>query len=294
MTTIAAVLTVSAILLYTGQGFFNKLFSISHPGRPVDVTPAFNILYGGFVAAGTLIYSGFSLRPDWISLALGLINGAALFFYNESSIHAAQSGPYTLQSMMISFGGILPPMAVSLTVWGDRLTWVQALGIALMLAAFALYNFQGGKEKKQRIKGLFWFFMVFAANGVFTILTDAHQRLETGAHRNDFIFITFITAALISALSLLLSKNQGARQAFRMPGKALAFALLSSLCATVAIHVQLVALNHVPSSLLYPIENGGLLVAHTLLSVAILKEKPRPVQYLGIAAAVAGLVLTNL
>ena len=143
MSMTVAALVVGEILFYTGQGFFAKLFSISHPGRASDATPGFNMLYGLVVALGTWLFTGFQLRPDAFTLTIGCANGIALFFYNFSAIHAAQSGPYTLQSLMSSFGNILIPMAFSICLWGDRLKGLQIIGIVLMLAAFLLYNAQG-------------------------------------------------------------------------------------------------------------------------------------------------------
>ena len=103
-----------------------------------------------------------------------------------------------------------------------------------------------------------------------------------------------MTAMVISALFLIFSRNDGPKKAFHMPGKALLFALLSSGCAAVAIHLQLYTLGRVPSSLLFPMENGGILIFHTFLSRFVLKEKLDKWQLLGVLAAVGGLVLTNL
>ena len=103
-----------------------------------------------------------------------------------------------------------------------------------------------------------------------------------------------IYLVVISALFLIFSRNDGPKKAFHMPGKALLFALLSSGCAAVAIHLQLYTLGRVPSSLLFPMENGGILIFHTFLSRFVLKEKLDKWQLLGVLAAVGGLVLTNL
>ena len=111
---------------------------------------------------------------------------------------------------------------------------------------------------------------------------------------NDLIIIVFLTAALVSALYMLLPRNRAMVRAFRMPKKTLAFALASSACAAVAIHLLLIALNYVPSSILYPTESGGVFLMQTLLSVTVLHESLKKRQYVGIVLAAAGLVLTNI
>ena len=198
MSLAVAVLVAGEILFYTGQGFFSKLFSLSHPGKASDATPGFNMIYGLVVALGTWVFTGFRLRPDALTLVIGSINGVSLFFYNFSAIHAAQSGPYSLQSLMSSFGNILIPMIISFSIWGDRLNGLQLTGIAFMMGAFVLFNSAGLKSLKTGQKGFIWFVMVFIMNGVYSSFNDAQQRLEAGAHRQDMIIITFLTAALFS------------------------------------------------------------------------------------------------
>ena len=269
-------LVIGEILCYLGQEFFSKLFSITHPGKASDVTPIFNVLFGAVVALATWIYNGFRLKPDWITLLIGVINGAALFMYNFSAIHAAQSGPYTLQSIMSAFGNILIPLLVSIIIWSDRLRLIQGIGITLMLAAFVLYNAHDLHGLKIGFKGFGWFVLVFATNGVYSALNDAQQRIEAGGYRTDMIIISFLTTAVISAVSLIISRNPNVRSAAKMPPRAMLFAVAASVSAAAAINLLMTALNYVPSYLLYPIGSGSLLILNTLLGRIVLKEKIQP------------------
>ena len=288
------VLVIGEILCYLGQEFFSKLFSITHPGRASDVTPVFNVLFGAVVALATWVYNGLRLSPDWITLLIGIINGAALFMYNFSAIHAAQSGPYTLQSIMSAFGNILIPLLASVVIWNDRLRLIQGIGIALMLAAFVLYNAQGLRGLKIGFKGFGWFLLVFVTNGVYSALNDAQQRIELGGYRTDMIIISFLTTAVISAISLALSRSPGVRSAVKMPPRAMLYAVAASVSAAAAINLLMTALNYVPSYLLYPIGSGALLILNTLLGCVVLRERIKPVQYAGIAVATLAIVFTNL
>lgn len=56
----------------------------------------------------------------------------------------------------------------------------------------------------------------------------------------------------------------------------------------------MLTLSYVPAAILYPIEAGGILIASTLLSRAVLGETICRHKCIGIAAAVAGLVFTNI
>ena len=287
-------LIAAGIILYTGQGFFNKLFSVSHPADASQASPVFCVIYGAVVALSTFIFSGLRIAPDGLTLLFGVVNGFALFFYNYSAIHAAKSGPYTLQSMMSSFGNILIPLMVSLFAWGEQISLVKGSGIVCMMLAFFVYN--GGKINRSDIasSGFIWFVMVFLANGVYSLLNAAQQRYEAGAFRSDMIIITFLTAAVISGIYIMIPGNRTAVRAFHMPVKAAVFAIASSLCAAAAINMLMLTLSYVPAAILYPIEAGGILIASTLLSRAVLGETICLHKCIGIAAAVAGLVFTNI
>ena len=290
----AILLIAAGIVFYTGQGFFNKLFSVSHPADASMVSPVFNVIYGLVVAVGTFVFSGSRFEPDGSTLLFGAANGVTLFLYNYSAIHAAKSGPYTLQSMVSSFGNILIPLIWSLFVWGERISAVKSAGIGCMMLALYLYN--GGKISRSGIMrgGSVWFVMVFLANGVYSLLNAAQQRYEAGAFRTDMIIMTFLTTAVLSGACLLFPGNKADVRAFRMPVKAAAFAAASSVCAAAAINTLMMTLALVPAAILYPIEAGGILIAGTLLSRAVLGETIDRHKCLGIAAAAAGLVLTNI
>lgn len=281
------------VLCYTGQTFFNKLYSVHYSGPESAATPVFASVYGIVVSAATLAYNSFRLDADGATLLFGIVNGVVLFLFNLAAISAARTGPYAFQSIMMLFGNILLPMAFSVFFWGDRLTAVKLLGIAVMLASFVVFNAGGlgfGGVKKGYY---FWVAVLFAANGVYGILVDSQQRIAAGTQRNEMIIITFAVSAVISLVFLAAGQGKKAVSAFRMDGKTWGFALGSSICAAVAINVLMLSLRLVPASVLYTAENGGVLILSALLSAVTLKEKLTKPMIAGIAVAVLSLFLLS-
>lgn len=291
MSPVAIMMSVLCVLCYTGQNFFNKLYSIHYNKAPEAATPVFSIIYGVFTGAATLAYNEFRFQPAMITVILGIVCGGMLFLFNLSLINASRSGPYAFQSMMMLFGNILLPLLFSIVCWRDRLTALQVIGIIVMLAAFAIFNMKGFRFDGVK-KGYFqWVILLFLTNGFYGIIMDSQQRIMQQAERSEMIIITFAVSALISVIYLFATQGKRALEAFDMGGKNWLRALGSSACAALAVNILMLSLRLVPASILYTVNNGGVLILCALSGVVVFHEKLEKNMILGIAAAVAGLGL---
>lgn len=286
-------MSISCILCYTFQTFFNKLYSGAYRGPESAATPVFSVLYGVIVGAATLAANGGRFEASTVTWGLGLLNGFVLFAFNLSSINAARKGPYSLQSIMMLFGNVLLPLLFSAVVWQERLGTMALVGIVIMLAAFIVINSKGlsvhGKP------GYFgWVVALFFANGIYGIVMDAQQRLCMQTQRNEMIIITFFFSAVISIIYLLIGQKGAWLDAFRMGKKAFVFTLVSALSAAAAVYQMMVLLGTSSAAILYTINNGSIMVLSALLSAVVLKEKLSGNTVAGIVLAAISLVLVNL
>lgn len=294
MSLAAVALVLLCVFCYTGQNFFNKMYSITYTGPAVAATPVFASIYGLLTGAATLAYNGFQFQADAATVGLGIANGVVLFLFNLGAINASRSGPYAFQSIMLLFGNILLPLLFSVLWWGDGLSLLQIIGIAVMLASFVLFNL-GGLNFEGRKKGYFlWVTVLFFTNGAYGILIDAQQRVARQTQRNEMIIVTFVVSAVISLVYLAVVQRSGVPKAFRMGKKPWLYALGSSVCAAVAINILMLALRLIPASILYTVENGGILIMCALLSAVVLREKLTKNMIAGIGAAVISLLLLSV
>jgi multidrug transporter EmrE-like cation transporter len=74
-------------------------------------------------------------------------------------------------------------------------------------------------------------------------------------------------------------------------GRTLCFAIV---CATIAVHLVLYVLTLVDATVLYTIDNGGVLVLSVLYSRILFKEKLSAAQVVGIALAAISIVMLSL
>lgn len=281
------------IVCYTGQTFFNKLFSMYYQGPETAATPVYAVLYGVLVSTVTLVLVRFQFAPSRETILLGCINGVVLFLYNFGMVHASRTGPYAFQSIVMLFGSIVVCLVFSAVCWGDRLTLLQLAGIAVMLAAFVVLN-GGGIDFGNVKKGYFlWVISLFFTNGFYGVLMDAQQRLYA-QERNEMIIITFLSSAVVSMLYLPVSQPEKPLRAFRMGKAAWAFALGSGLCAAFAVYTLMALLAYIPSYILYTISNGSVLVLSALLCRVILKENMTKLTVIGILLSVASITLLSI
>ena len=291
--TLIGLLMAVCIVCYTGQTFFNKLFSAAYDGPDAAVTPVYAALYGLLVCAVTLCLSGFRFSPSPGTLALGCANGVLLFLYNLGMIHAARTGPYAFQSIVMLFGSIVVCLVFSAVCWGDRLTGAQLAGIAVMLGAFVVLN-SGGVDFRGVKRGyFFWVILLFFSNGFYGVLMDAQQRLF-GQERNEMIVVTFFSSAVISLLYLLAVQRGRIMPAFQMSRRAWGLAVGSGLCAAFAIYLLMLLLRYVPSYILYTVNNGSILVLSALLCGVVLKERVTRMTAVGVVLCIISIVLLSL
>lgn len=281
------------IACYTGQSFFNKLFSMRYQGPAAAATPVYATLFGVIVAAVTLCLSGLRFAPGRETLLLGCATGAVLFLYNLGMIRAARSGPYAFQSIVMLFGSIVVCLVFSALWWGDKMSAVQLAGIGVMLAAFVVLNSGGIDFSGVKKEYFFWVVLLFFSNGFYGVLMDAQQRLLPG-QRNEMIIITFLSSAGVSLAYLLITQRGQAPAAFRMGRDAWALAVGSSVCAAFAVFLLMLLLACIPSYILFTICNGGLLVASALLCAVVLRENMTRRTAAGIGLSVLSIVLLSI
>lgn len=290
-----ALMVAGMTVLFSLQSLFAKLFSQKHGSKNAAVTSTvFSIVYGVFAGFVTLALGGFRFAPSRETLTLGLLNAVMLLLYNTSLIEASRRGSYSFQMICLLFGGIVPPMLHEVLFLGGTLTAVQGVAIGLMLASFVLMNLKGLTLKGSDGRFLFWCAMLFLTNGLYGILMNLQQRRMNGAERNEMIILTYLGMAVLYAVWALLRNRSELTEGFRMGREPLVWLLLCCASATSAAHLMMVLLGRMEASLLYTIDNGGVLVLSLLYSFMLFREKVNAAQIAGIALASVSIVMLSL
>ena len=285
------------ILCYTFQGLFGKIYSTAYAGEESDATPVFSTLYG--VIVSIIVFAavmGFRFEASLATWGMGVANGLMLFLYNLGVIKASRTGPFSLQSIFRLFGGVVVPMAFSLLLWGEKLSGLQVAGIVAMLASFVVINLDGNAFKGIKKGYAFWVALLFVVNGLYGTLMAGQQRVMNNAQGNEMIVITFLSSAIISLISLAVTRRKDTVKAFRMNGKAWGSAVGAGIVAALAVVQLMLLIGRLGDmlSVFYTVENGLVLVLTVVMSAIMFKEKLNRNVIIGIAISVASLVLLSL
>ena len=285
----------ASIVVATLQSLFSRLYSDRYPrATGMASALAYAVFYGAFIGLATLALEGFAFAASPATWILGVANALVLSLYNLSLLQAGISGGYAAMMVSLLSGGILVPAVSNAVFLGQALGAAQLAGIALLLLAIVLMNLRGLSVAGQSRKFYLWCALLFLTNGLYSALLSAQAQLAAGAQRGEMISITYLGSALACAALLFFRAPREFCPAFHMGGRAALCALGGGVSATIASNLLLFLMHAMNSTVVNTVCNGGVLVASTLLSAAMLHEKLTRPAALGLVAACAGIVLMGL
>ena len=290
------VLVTLMILFFSFQSLFTRLYSASYAGPDAGkATSVFSVCYGVFIAAASFLLGGMTFAPSWQTILLGLLNAGMLILYNTSIIEAGNRGSYSFLMVASMFGGILVPMAIGLLFLGETLSGLQIVAVVMMLVSLVLMNVRSISFKGASKSYYLWCIALFFANGLYGAILNLQAEVMDGAQRTEMLTILYLCSAL-AVIITECAKGQGKQlmDGFKMGKKSALFMVITCLSATAAANLLLYILTLMSSSVLYTIDSGAVLVVSILYSLILFKEKPTWEVVLGMAIAVASIVLINI
>lgn len=275
---LAAILTSSCIII----GF--KLFERFRIDNVTAITVNYLVASGlGFMLcpAGTIITSFYQQSWFVLSLLSGFLLAATFIVY---ALSAQRSGvAVTSVSGKMS---VVIPVLLGLMWYNEPAGWGKILGIVLALAAFYLTFVRKGEKF---IKGAYIFpLLLFVGNGINDgILKVAEQDYL----QNDFIFFlaTAFTVSLIIGTTVLAVRSVVRKQLPNLRSIIAGIAL--GLVNWYSTYFFLMGLHHFDVSYFVPLFNVSIVTTGALAGAVFFREKLRMINWIGIAIAMAAIVL---
>lgn len=182
---------------------------------------------------------------------------------------------------------------------GERPTARGVTGLALAAAAVALLGLDmavrhrsNSPAKPRKGWGLFISLaFVFNAFTLYAFKLGAHFQPDRNmVHSLGLLLSAYVVFAAGGLLLAFLVRRPGSVRAGLLTGAAAGTLLVNGGLLTLLA----LAAEKVPAHVLYPATNGGSSILVVLLSVLLLKERPGPYGWMGIAAGTTALVLLSL
>jgi drug/metabolite transporter (DMT)-like permease len=255
--------------------------------RRIPLLPAIVVNYYVACICGILVappWQAGDLTPLALpSAVLGFLF-ITIFYLTGLSAQRAGVAATTVASKM----SLVLTVLFAVYLYGDRPGVIGWTGIALALVGVALASWV---RTSATSKGE-WLLpaTLFIGNAIIDITINWVQRMHlTQATEAVFPTLLFAVAGTLGTAWSLLKRERGA---FSSPGVWIGGTVLGIMnYAALYFVVQALTYSALPSSSVYPLVNIVVILFGTAASIALFKERPRTVQYVGIACAVIALVL---
>ena len=286
------------ILIYAFQSLSIKCFSADYPGEARNSSPVFTIVSGVTVAVVTLAVIGFQFSASPLTVALAAVNSLALVGYNTSFMKASALGPYSVSMVFSIAGGIILPTVSAaaapliIKALGAPVipSPVKMISVILVLGAVYLVSRKAGETYTNKKLYFIYALGIAVSNGAYGALLDAQQRLTGASEKEEMAIMSYLFAAIISAVMLLFKEKRGFLPAFRQTKRSLFFLLLGSAMITLAINILGILLGIVNVTVLYTMNNAGVFVFSVLFSWVLFRERLTRLNLVGIILVCIGLV----
>lgn len=252
----------------------------------------------GFAALSTLAallfftltgLGSFSFSPAFLpySAAFAAAYSLSVLF----SLLAIREGPLSLSALLVSYS-LLIPTFYGLIAWNEPFDALFGIGLLLLLISLLLIRKEGkGEEKRITPRWVLYITVAFVGNGACSTVQKAEQMRFDGLYKNEFMMVALAMSFAVLFVSAL------AKEGRTFLAHARKGALQYLLCGTANGAVNLVVLMlslRMAASVMFPIISAGGILASSLLSVTVYKEKLSRTQWLGVLLGVFAIVALNL
>lgn len=280
-------LLIISICMGTGRSVFSKKMSSgTHKEKKFYVNQA---LF--FVAAAAILLL-FDLRAfekiTSFTVWYGVVYGILVFFAQWCYTVALSRGTTSICAMIYSMAFIISSIA-GVLFWNEPFGILTALGLVLAVSAVATSTFSGDKTKKSGKGFLIPNLIAMLCGGFTGILQKNHQASADKENLQAFLIIAFLFAAVLAfSFAFVYGKRieKEKREQFVWT-KASLCSVCAGGCFGMASMLNTLLAGRLPSTLIFPVYNVGLMMMCLLFGIIIFKEKPNKGQLLSFCLGIA-------
>ncbi len=275
-------LLIAASALFGGMFVFQQQYTRSE-GALLRASLFFGALTGVVRIIMSFVIYGIDFHLTAYGLAVALGYAAANIAVIYFSAKAFQVTDMALYSVFMMLGGMILPFAVGILFYNESFTLGKGTGCLLVIAA-VIVSTQFGK--KSSLKGFLVCLGVFAMNGMVGVCAKINQNSTNGIDSGSFFLSSAVITVVICTLWALLLKAPKGQKLFKSPKTALLSSALYGLASGGGNLLLLIALEHLPASVQYPLVTGSTMVFSALFGL-MRKEKLTARTVISVLLAVA-------
>jgi drug/metabolite transporter (DMT)-like permease len=193
---------------------------------------------------------------------------------------------------------VVVPTLAAIVFFAERPTGPAVGGLVLMLISIPLLV---GPRSAVRGPRSSWYWPLVALMMVFTgaglTASKAFNELSTPDRAPEFVMASFLVSvpvalAIYAVRGRFQARTPPLRQSLSTPG-ALATGAVMGLCNVIQLAFLVAALELIPGTIAFPIQTSASVLLTTAAGVIVWRERHGPIVWLGVTAALAGMVIVN-
>ena len=244
-----------------------------------------------FLAAAVILFLFNWNAFDKITLftvCYGAFYGILVFFAQWCYTVALSRGTTSICAMIYSMAFIISSIA-GVLFWNEPFGILTALGLVLAILAVATSAFSGDRSQKTGKGFLIPNLIAMLCGGITGILQKTHQSSADKENLEAFLIVAFLLAAVL-ALSFAFYYGKHATEQAKEKfvwSKASLCSVCAGACFGLASMLNTLLAGRLPSTLLFPTYNVGLMMMCLIFGLIIFKEKPNKGQLVSFGLGIA-------
>lgn len=230
-----------AVLATLSFGAFNLI--LKHTSGNREHYPVVLLGLYGTGTVTSLAFGGWGFSLDVV--ILGLVSGLFSLAGDVFLLRAYDQGPISLISPIVSSNAVIV-VGVSILLYGESLSMIQAAGAGLLILAIFLIRFQPGVPVGNIYRWFPWALSCFACFGIANLVYKIAGELGTPLYP-----IVFLNHA--GVLPIIIAFLIGARKEIKFPGIPLQQGALAGVFSALALVSMGLAMQTGPASIVSPI-----------------------------------------
>lgn len=227
-----------------------------------------------------------------LTVILGIITGA---FFLGGFLFLKYNMKYNgivLSSTFIKLG-VLIPTIMAIVVFGEVLSVLQIVGIAIAIVAIIIINFEKephgsnsiGESKNGNKKILL--LVLLLLGGLGDSMSNIFEKLGPDSGKDGFLLLTFFTAFVITIAIVILGKK-------KLCKADILFGLLVGVPNYFSARFLLASLGSLEAVIVYPTYSVGTMVVVTIVGVIAFREKISKQKGLALGLIAVAIALLNM
>lgn len=275
------------------NNFFLRRFNnrdIKNIGDSLAFNSGISIIWGGIILICGMVSNGGWLIPSTMAAFYGVLYGLNLSMFLLFKCQSIVFGPLSLSSLIGACGFIIATI-FSAIYNREQMGFLQILGMCLMVVSIYMCINPEKSKMKLTTRWKVYAFFFFCSGGMIGVINKLFQASAAKEETDAMMLVASLTSAVIlSVVGLLINKVTG-EPVPKVSYRNIKYIGLCGFVSCIYNRLNVYLAGVLPGMILFPVSNGCLIFASSILGVLFFGEKLSANQKFGIMLGFISVVL---